>query len=540
MTAPVRIPTYDPTNAGNRPGDGPLRVGGVATGLPQAEGNLPSTPSKAVKAQQPALEICRDLSGGNEKVKARGSVYLPQNPGEDPKNYSVRLARSVFFNVFGKTVEGLTGFVFAKDPILGNDVPAVIRGDKATDTTTAIEGHWENIDLAGTHGDVFCRDLLQDALTAGHAAILVEFPATGGAQRLDREVRGEIRPYWVPIKKDNIVSWRTRVEDGRLILSQLVLKECTMVEDGAFGEREQVRYRVLWNDNGVVGFSLLEITDARVVLEVASGRYPTQQEIPVAEIITSGRRSLFESQPPLLDLAFLNIAHYQQWSDYATSMHMTCVPILFLAGVELQDESGNTITVSANSAISGPPGSAAQYVSHDGAALGSVKQALDDLLSNMATMGLSMLAPQKRAAETAEAKRIDKSGSDSALGVTARGLQDGIERALGFHARYLRLPSGGSITINRSYDEPVMDAVTMSAYADLVDKLGLPMRVVLEALKRGGRIAEDTDLDDLEAEMEMNREAQEDARRQAEEQRLALAMGDLKAGGKVPPRDMAA
>jgi hypothetical protein len=96
--------------------------------------------------------------------------------------YSVRLQRAAFFNVFRHTITGLAGFVFRIPPTLDEDVPVVIAGKESEDEGTETEGIWENIDNAGTHGDVFARDLLVDAMIAGHAAILVEYPQTGGAQ----------------------------------------------------------------------------------------------------------------------------------------------------------------------------------------------------------------------------------------------------------------------------------------------------------------------------------------------------------------------
>lgn len=531
MTAPYT----DPTNAGNKPGDGPLRAGGISvSGLTTADTDLPSTESAAVKKQKPALTLCRDLAGGNEQVKSRSTVYLPMAPGEDPTNYNNRLQRSVFYNVFGRTVEGLVGLIFAKDPKLSPDVPIQIRGEETE--TGETEGQWENIDLCGTHGDVFVRDLTQDALTAGHAGIFVEFPATNGQQTSGDEQRGEIRPYWIPILKDNIVSWRTTIVNGRLVLTQLVLKECAMVPDGAFGEKEQTRYRVLWNQNGVVGFNLLEVTKDKTVIEVASGLYPTQDEIPFSEIVTSGRESFLVSKPPLVDLGYLNVAHYQQWSDYATALHVSNVPILTIIGATVEENAG-AVTVGPSTVLNLPVGGGAQYTSHDGAALAASKTSLDDLKADMGTLGLSMLAPQKRAAETATAKRIDEKGSDSALGVTARGVQDGVERALGFHAKYLKLPSGGSLAINRDFESNVMDPAVMSAYADLADKMGLPLRVILVELQKGGRIGQDVNLDDLEVEMLANKAARDAQKQQEAQDRLTMALGN---GGKPAPEEVTA
>lgn len=497
MTA--TLPTTDVTDHGNKPGEGPLRPGGQPGQPSQDEQNLPSTMSPIRKAQEPALTMVRDLEGGAERVRDKGRTYLPQNPGEDGENYANRLNRSVFFNAFGETVEGLTGLVFYKDPVLSGDVP---------DETKA---HWENIDLAGTHGDVFAAELFQDAFTAGHAAILVDFPKTDDEEPLtmaDEQTRG-IRPYWLPIRKDDILSWRTTVEDGRTILTQVVLRERQYVPEGAFGEEEQTRYRVLFRrvtkgTNGSigveVGWRLLEITEAKTLIKHGEGVYANQTEIPLAEVITSGQRGIFDSQPPLLDLAYLNIAHYQQRSDYGHSMHMTCVPVLYMFGIETKDEDGNAIVVGPNSAVmSTNPEAEVGYASHDGKALGQCRLALEDLKSEMGTLGIAMLAPQKRVAETAEAKRLDKATSDSKLGKAARGLQDAIERALQFHANYLLKEDGGSIEINRDFEGLLLDAPVMMAYAKLI-KAGFPPRVVLEALQKGGRIPADADLDELEME----------------------------------------
>lgn len=516
MTIPnlSNIPAVDPFNVGNQPGNGPLRAGGVSVSSPSGssdEANLPSSWSKAAARQKPALTIMRDTVAGPERIRECGQTYLPKDPGEQPAAYTNRLNRSVFFSVTGETVQGLTGFVFAKDPVLSDDVPEPIRQQ------------WENIDNAGTHGDVFCRESFSDALTAGHAGILVEFPKTNGQQTAADE-QSAIRPYWVPILKDNIVSWRTQVVDGKTYLTQLVLKECVMVPNGAFGEKEQTRYRVLYNDlqTGVVGVRVMEVTDDKRVLLVDEGTYPTQTEIPFAEIPTSGRVSMLESKPPLLDLAFLNIAHYQQWSDRAISVHKTCVPIWVEAGVDpSEDGKPAPIVLGPNSArTSTNPSFKAGYQSHDGAALSQVTAVIDELKSDMATLGLSMLAPTKRVAETAEAKRIDKAASDSKLGVAARGLQDGIERALHFHARYLKLDSGGSIKINRDFESSVMTPEVMSAYALLAEKLGIPVRVILKKLQEGGRIPEDENLDDLEEEIATNEAAKAEQQRLEAEQRM--------------------
>lgn len=480
------LPTSDPLNYGNRPGDGPLRVGGESRGMPATAQNLPSTLSPVAAKQVAALEMVRDLFDGPEKVRERATRYLPKDPGEDSDNYSGRLARSVFFNAFRQTIDGMVGFIVRRDPVLGDDVPPDIAED------------WENIDGAGTHGDVFCRELLQDAATAGHAAIFVDFPRTDGQQTALDEMRA-IRPYWVPIRKEHLVSWRTENENGRIMLTQVVLKECQSVPDGAFGEREQVRYRVVRRDRAAsppVTYTLLEVTKANEIVLVDAGAYLNQVEIPLVEITTTGKRGLFDSTPPLLDLAYLNVAHYQQWSDYANSLHKTCVPIFTTIGATMpaRGEGVSTQVLGPNTGLALPTGGDAKYVVHDGQALGACKAALDDLKTDMATMGLSLLSPAKRVAETADAKKIDKAASDSAVAVLARSLQDALERALGYHAAYLNT-EGGSVTINRDFDQLTLSPQQVTALSTLVANGQLSIETLWATLAAGNVLPDDFDVD---------------------------------------------
>lgn len=500
----------DPKDFGNTPGRGPLHVGGRSVSAADAgtpKGDRPDTLSPAAAVQVPERQLCRDLWGGNSTVKSKGELYLPRAPGEKNRNYDDRLARSLFFNAFRQAVVGLVGLIFRKDPVLGQDVPEVI-----------VE-HWENIDLAGTHGDIFTRELEEDAMTVGHAAILVEFPTVDTKLNIERE-KAEVRPYWVPVKKDQIRSWRTANLDGVTVLTQVVIQMDAWVADGEFGEKLDTTYLVINRDIGAKEESIkwrrMMIGKNNVVSTVKEGVYVNQTAIPLAEVITSGRVSMFVSSPPLVDLAFVNVAHYQVDSDYKNSIHKTCVPLLAIYGT---DDDGGDIVVGADNVFTlQNPAAKVEYVSHSGAALQQVKESLDAMISEMAVLSIAMLAPSKRSTETAEAKRIDKATSDSALGMNARGLQDAIENALQFHANYLKIDDGGSVVVNRDFEGLLMDAPVMTAYAAL-RKEGFPPRFILRALQQGGRIPEDEDLEQLGLEMEGNRITEEE--RVALEKRIA-------------------
>lgn len=529
MTLPVAL---DPNNVGNAPGDGPLRAGGSSTvALPRSGGDLPNWRSEDVKEMAEDVELVRDVWEGTRELRSKSGTYLPQNPGEPLPMYQNRVKRAVLFNIFRGTIEGLTGYMFRLDPKLGDDVPP------------AIVAHWENIDNAGTHGDVFVQDMTKDAMMTGHAAILVEFPKTEGRQTAAEDggpggaatAQATIRPYWVPIEKEQILSWRTVVEQGRTYLAQIVIEECADVPDGQFGTKEEKRYRVFTRTRAtptappVVSFQLLQILSNNTVAIVDEGTYPTQDEIPIAELRTAGSEELFESDPPFLDIAELNLAHFRQWSDYDTYQHKTCCPIYSEAGVEaselpLDGTPAPPLVLGPNTARrSTNPDFKTWYTAPDGASLAEVRASLQELKSAMAERGLAALASSKRTAETATAKELDKGATDSSLAKTARGIQDGVERALGFHARYLRLTDGGSIQINRDYGLMQMDAAMMQAWGNLAKDLKLPVRFVLERLRDGGRIPEGEDLDALEQEILAQMAAEEAQRQQTlQDQRAAV------------------
>lgn len=70
---------------------------------------------------------------------------------------------------------------------------------------------------------VFSRQVLQDAMVTGHAAILVDHPVATERQTRVQEADLALRPYWVPIKKGAIMSWRTTV--ARLFFGRMTYRD---------------------------------------------------------------------------------------------------------------------------------------------------------------------------------------------------------------------------------------------------------------------------------------------------------------------------
>src|ERR1051325_8823135 len=131
---------------------------------PENVNDTPDVTNSFYDEMLPTWLFLQDLLDGQDAVKAKTTVYLPQEPAELIEDYNRRLARSVFFEDYRDCVVNLTGMVFRKPPTLNEDVDPFIRGveqqkDEAGNVTQeAKEGIAENIDNAGTHVNVFQKE----------------------------------------------------------------------------------------------------------------------------------------------------------------------------------------------------------------------------------------------------------------------------------------------------------------------------------------------------------------------------------------------
>lgn len=404
--------------------------------------NLPNITSHAYDEMAKELAVVRDIDAGQLRMLEKPEEYLPKHPQEKTPDYNIRLKRPSFFNAFSRTHEALTGLVFQKDPVL-KDVPGTIAA------------HWENIDNAGTHGTVFTKNAFDDILVTGHGAILIDMPAVvnaGGLSLLEERTNARlgIRPYWVWIRKDDILSWREIVEDGKKLLSQVVIRETVSKSKGDFGSKWVTQYRVLRRifneETGLpqIVFEVLQITDRLEVISVDSGIIAPVTEIPLVPVY-SNRTGFFTSRPPLVDLAWQNILHYQTTSDMMHSAHITCIPILHTIGVD------GDLSIGPNVAIETDEDGMIEWVESSGAGVDKAMSILSLIEKHMAVLGIGMLTGEPRTNETAEARRIDKVEQDSVVASAVASIENALERALDIHAAFLSIEDGGQVILNREF-----------------------------------------------------------------------------------------
>lgn len=392
-----------------------------------------ATPSAAVAAQQADLELVQTLMGGTRAMREAGEKYLPRWPNEDVRAHSARVECAVLFPAYDRTVSTLASKPFSKPITIGEDVPARIRA-------------WcENIDLQGRNLHVFCADVFRHALGEGLAGILVEYPRADGVRTRADERARNLRPYFVAVRKADILGWRSAVVDGQHVITQLRIRETVSEDDGEFGEREIEQVRVL-------------TPGAWATYRKANGGEWTPHEsgtstLPVVPFVpVYGKRSGFMlGEPPLMNVAHMNVQHWQDSSDQQKSVRFARVRIAAIVGGDPDAE----LTVGADYFMRLPPGASIEIAQGSAESVSIGRQELAALEEQMRQAGAELLVLQPGRI-TATQVATENAVGMSVLQEIASAAQDSFDAALQIMADWIGEPQGGHVKLFDDYAASTM------------------------------------------------------------------------------------
>ena len=377
------------------------------------------------------------LLGGTSAMRCCGKTYLPQGPAEPPKVYNFRLnVCATLFNGFQKSVDTMSGKPFSEPIKLGADVPQTIVD------------YCEDIDLEGRNLQAFAHDVFRTAIAYGLSHILVDYPETPEAITLAEQKESGVRSYFCHIRPWQILGWRSQKIAGAETLTQLRILESAVEDVGQWGVVTVPQIRVLYPDR----FELYRKRDKKWVR--TGGGPVSLGAIPLATVYT-GRTGFMTARAPMLDLAHLNVEHWRSTSEQVNILHVARVPILFASGFSGEDE----LKIGSQNAVKNEfPDAKLQYVEHTGKAIEAGRQSIKDLEDQMRVLGAQLLVPDKSINKTATEKSSEVAESDAPLSLAALSLQDSLELAFSFIAKWEKLPTGGEIEVYRDFDEPTSDA----------------------------------------------------------------------------------
>ena len=422
-------------------------------------------PNSVWRNQEPHWILIEDLMQGTYGMRKKHRRYLPQEPRELDESYDNRLARSVCPPYYQRLERMLAGMLTRK-PV------------RLTDTADIIREQLFNVDLQENDLNVWTYETTRKMVRYGHIGVLVDAP----------KAEYEGRPYWCTYTPREILGWR--YEGSELV--QLRLMEKVVLPDGEYGEKTAEQVRVLTPGEYKI-YQKQKNTNFELIDEGT-----TSLDKIAFSVAYANRLNIMESRPPLEDIAELNLKTYQVQSDLDNQLHISAVPMLAFFGFPSAAEE---VSAGPGEAIAFPADGRAEYIEPKGTSFDHQFKRLEQIAGQINELGLSAVLGQKLSAETAEAKRLDRSQGDSTMMVIAQNMQDMIDNSLQFHAQYLgNTTAAGSSYVNRDFLGARLDPQEIGSLLQLYTAGTITQETLLNQLSEGEVLGDEFDVDaELEA-----------------------------------------
>lgn len=364
----------------------------------------PESPSVATcsvehskQAERYSWDLIMDLNGGTKAMRRAAEKWMPREPGEEPDLYKIRLSRAVLFNNYKDTVDGLADRPFMK--------PVAIKGELPPRVAKMFSVKDKGIDL-----HLFARAALRMAVDYGRAHVLVDYPLLAeGDSRKDEIEKGDF-PRLKVLNTPAVFFWDEDEITGEL--REIRWREKCTKKVGEYGDR---CYDVIWRMTTTMWQRWERPEQPKdeekdFVLESFG-----DNQLGMIPIVTlSLGESSFDSEPPLLDLAYVNLAHWQSLSDQRNALRFARLGILFGSGFTKEDLAAQVTLGPSQMIRSTNELAKLEFVEHSGSAMAIGFKDIELLSAQMETLGQQPLI-EKSAQQSATGKEIDEARSVGTL-----------------------------------------------------------------------------------------------------------------------------
>ncbi len=393
----------------------------------------PSTIRSEVADMQAKAEVCNALVGGTQAMRKAGRKYLPQEPAETDKAWESRRDKTVLFPAFRDALDAMVGKPLG-EPVTTENVPS------------KVEVALENVDLEGRDLDTFSRAWLRQSLLDGIGWVLVDYPRVPAGATLAKERELKARPYLVHVPLAKVCGWRSEADGGRHRLTQFRWRETVEEQDGDFGVKLVSRVRV-WEPGQVTVY--VQTAAGEWVIDPEQSGVVSLKEIPVV-CFAPGQTGFFLADPPLEELAWLNVQHYQSSSDQRHVLHVARVPLL-AADKDSRDAKGSKVDLGPDRLVVGLEN--LRFVEHTGAAIEAGRNDLQDLKEEMRLVAGKVLSRQAGGDKSATEAGLEARDGGSKLRQWTWSFQDCLEECLRFMALWTGDAAGGTVTVSTDWDD---------------------------------------------------------------------------------------
>lgn len=475
------------------------------------------------RANKASYDLIADCLAGEQTIKSKRTKYLPQpNPEdtseENAKRYNAYLTRAVFYNVAQRTMAGLVGQVFLRDPVV--EVPTLLDPVIADATGS------------GVPLEQLAQELCGYGVSAGRAGIYVDYPSVEtpadgeeandnddapAAATLDQLESGEVRPTIKIIPPKDCINWRVKRRGAKLILSLVVFREDAVVEDDGFETKKQNQWRVLRIDPET-DTVVIEVYRNKIGTTADETYYPRDHTGAPLRDLPFSFVGAINNDPkpgpmPLYDLCSINIAHYRNSADYEEAAYMLGQPTGWFSGLTEQwvkDVLGGKVPLGSRAIIPLPANASAGLLQVEPNTL--AKEAMDQKEAQMLALG-AKLVEGSQVQRTATEADIDNISETSVLSSVAKNVGSAIKFALEWCLKFTGGETEVEYDLNTEFDLVNLSPEERGALLKEYQANAITFEEYRAALRKGG-IAY---LDDKEAKKQLDAQEAEAMARAVEE-----------------------
>lgn len=446
-----------------------------------------------VKAKLDAWRLVRDCVAGSEAVKAGGYI-IPVNPHDESAENILRnkqrTKRAVYFNATGRTLPALLGIAFGKWPEI--KLPA------------GLDYLLEDADGSGVGLVNQAQSAVSEDLQVGRGGLLVDYPS--GARGLTvaaAEARG-LRPTVALYRAEQIINWRTEKIGARHMLTLVVLME-GYEEWSGFEMEVKTQYRVLRLVGGIYTQEVWRTAEGKLIPTEShtptNGAGQTWTEIPFS-FFGATNNDPMPDQPPLYDLADLNIAHFRNSADHEESLFFAGQAQVWLTGENLTQEhvdmmKSEGVYVGSRSVGIAPGG----VTLIQAEAVSGLSEEMKHKVELMSQLGARLIAPGEAKRTATEAASDDKT-SNSVLSIVCDNVSDAYRRALRWVAQFANAGGEVDFTISTEFSGVQFDPAQLAQVLAAVLAGKLPEGDLWSYMRTIGLIPADKSDEDIQAELE--------------------------------------
>jgi hypothetical protein len=415
------------------------------------------TQHKDYQRMLPKWQRCRDCVSGQDAIHDAGETYLPRLTDQSDSAYLAYKNRAQFYNCFWRTVAALSGMMFRKNPIV-----------KCSENIAEM---LEDVNLSNITFDVFAYQIAIEIMTTGRVGVLIDYPNQQvQGMTLAEASRLNLRPTMQQYRAETIINWRVkRINNVNKLVLLVLTEDLVTIEGDGFVETYETIYRVLdLVDDNKYRVRLFRVNDKKENEQIGDDLYPMMngKNIDFIPFIFIGIDDTTPpvDEPPLIDLADVNIAHYRLDADHKHGLHFTGLPTPVISGYTPPEGSSDLYIGSTAAWVFPDSNAKAEYLEFTGQGLAAIKEEKASLENQMAILGARLLASEKKATETAQTAQIHRAGESSVLSAIANTISSGLTWALNVFSKWGGSNEECSVTLNQEFMPPELTSQELATW----------------------------------------------------------------------------